>query len=85
MTAVAIVLSSNYGYVLIAAAILAFEVILIGGLLPGRLRRRFFNERFMKEKFSEIHAAELKEEIGVGGYPDMGNGRYSQLLSYAEW
>lgn len=85
MTAVFIILSANYGYVLITAAVLALEVILIGGLVPGRLRRTFFNERFMKEKFSEIHAAEVREEIGVGGYPDMGNGRYSQLLSYGEW
>ena len=39
----------------------------------------------MKENFSEIHSQELREEIKQGGYPDMGSGRYSQLLSYAEW
>ena len=39
----------------------------------------------MKENFSEIHNQELREEIKEGGYPDTGSGRYSQLLSYAEW
>lgn len=48
MTVVGITLSSDYGFVIIVGAILALEVVLIGGFFPGRLRRRIFNERFMK-------------------------------------
>jgi hypothetical protein len=82
---VALSLSSDFGWVILVAALLALEVIVFGSLFPGRMRRTLFNETFMKEKFAEIHAAELKEEITKGGYPDMGSGRYSQLLSYGEW
>lgn len=60
MTAILMTLSSNFGYVIIVSALLALECILFGGLFPGRLRRKYFGEQFMKEKFSEIHAAELR-------------------------
>jgi hypothetical protein len=60
MTPIAIYLSSDYGYVILVATLLAFEVVMLGSFIPGRMRRIIFNEAFMKEKFGEIHAAELK-------------------------
>lgn len=37
-------LSSDFGWVILVAALLAIEVILIGGLFPGRMRRTVFSE-----------------------------------------
>lgn len=42
----------EFGYTLITAVAVAFEVILIGFLFPGRFRAKVFNEKFMKEHFS---------------------------------
>jgi hypothetical protein len=49
-------LPNEFGYVLIAAAVLAFECILIGFLFPGRVRQQVFTEEFMKAKFGRIHS-----------------------------
>lgn len=54
---VVLALSSDFGWVILVAALLSLEVVLIGGMFPGRMRRTVFSEEFMKEKFSEIHAA----------------------------
>jgi hypothetical protein len=47
-------LAPEYGYVLIAAAVLAFECIIIGFLTAGRARGKVFTEAFMKQ-FEEEH------------------------------
>jgi glutathione S-transferase len=39
----------------------------------------------MKENFEKEHTVAFNEEIKPEGYPDMGNGRYSQKLSYKDW
>lgn len=37
-------LSPNYGYVLLVATLLAFEVLFIGFIFPGMLRYKLFTE-----------------------------------------
>jgi hypothetical protein len=44
-----IALSPYFGYVLIAAALIALECIIIGFLFPGRARGKVFTESFMKQ------------------------------------
>lgn len=78
-------ISPEYGLVLLVSVILGFECVLFGFLFPGRLRRKTFNKDFLKDKFGKEHGSSLQAEIQVGGYPDMGNGRYSQQLSYKDW
>jgi glutathione S-transferase len=39
----------------------------------------------MKTNFGEQHKTSTGVEIEKGGYPDMGNGRYSAKLSYDQW
>ena len=39
----------------------------------------------MKKNFGTVHQQEINEQIKKGGYPDMGNGRYSEKLSYSDW
>ena len=45
------VLPSNYGIPLLSAAILAFECILTGFVIPGRARSKVFTKEFMKSNF----------------------------------
>lgn len=58
---------------------------LIGFFLPGKLRGELFNEEYMKKNFGEEHKSATGKEIEKGGYPDMGNGKYSAKLSYEDW
>jgi len=39
----------------------------------------------MNQHFGVEHKQLFGKEIEKGGYPDMGNGRYSQKLSYEQW
>jgi glutathione S-transferase len=65
--------------------LIAFEVLLIGFLFPGKIRGEIFTEEFMKTHFADQHKSATGEEVQKGGYPDMGNGRYSDKLSYEQW
>ena len=47
-------------------------------------RRKTFDEKYMR-RFEPIHNTEVGGKVPALGYPDMGNGRYSADLSYAEW
>jgi len=39
----------------------------------------------MEKNFGNLHLKEMKEKIPRGGYPDCGNGVYSDKLSYKDW
>jgi hypothetical protein len=41
-------ITPEYGYVLLSIALIGFECLLIGFLVPGRIRGQVFDERFMK-------------------------------------
>jgi uncharacterized membrane protein YecN with MAPEG domain len=82
---VILAVANEFGYVLLSVALLAFECILIGFFFPGRVRSQVFTEEFMKSKFGRVHTEEVGGEIGKGGYPDMGSGKYSQELTYSDW
>jgi hypothetical protein len=56
-------LSADYGYVLIVAVAIAFEILLIGFLFPGKLRGEIFTEDFMKTNFGDDHRAATGKEI----------------------
>lgn len=47
-------LTSEFGWVLLAAALVAFECVLIGALIVGGARRKAFPEEFMKN-FEKEH------------------------------
>lgn len=82
-----ITLPSNYGLPMLSAIVLAFECVLTGFFVAGRARSKVFTKEFLKTNFDQIHFSELdKEDIsGQMGYPDMGSGRYSEKLPYADW
>ena len=75
-------LPAEYPYVMLVAAIVAFEVLLVGFLGPGRLRKDIFTKQYMEENYGREHMDDPdlgKEDTKdlAGGYPDYGPGRFS--------
>ena len=71
--------------VLLAGLILCLECWVIGMavVLPARLRT--FTKEFMAQ-FTEEHKQHFPDgEPAVGGWPDAGDGRYSDKLEYKQW
>ena len=72
-------------------------VILMGGLLALQdysfgirsmfVRRRVFNDEFMKSNFENVHKMNVGSDAPCPsmGYPDMGSGVYSRQLAYRDW
>ena len=79
------ILDKNYGYVLLAATAIGFECYAIGFAVPQVVRTKYFTKEFLEENFGEIHKREIGHDIPKLGYPDLGNGRYSQKLPYKAW
>ena len=80
-----ITLQPEYAYVLLANFALVVVYFLIGGFGVGTARRKTFTKDFMEKHFSEEHKKHFGSAAPKGGYPDMGNGRYSERLSYEQW
>ena len=78
-------MEQTYSWVLLLAALVAFETIMIGFVAAGKVRRQVFQHSVMEEKWGEKHVNALKEagysernsKLGKGGYPDCGSGLYS--------
>lgn len=70
--------------VLLAGAILCLECFVIGvSVVPTRMK--LFNKEFMSQ-FTEEHKKYFPDgEPAVGGWPDAGEGRYSDKLAYKDW
>eukprot|EP00744_Colponema_vietnamica_P002913 GILI01004524.1.p2 GENE.GILI01004524.1~~GILI01004524.1.p2 ORF type:complete len:177 (-),score=58.13 GILI01004524.1:44-574(-) len=77
-------LDSNYGYVLLSCIIMALQC-WIQGFVAGSYRRKYFTKEFMLSNFGDAHKSAFGTEPAVGGYPDVGNGRYSEKLTYEQW
>lgn len=48
---------------MLSAVILAFECIIIGFVVPGRIRGKVFTKEFLKHNFDEIHYDNTKEDV----------------------
>ena len=64
-----------YPLVLLSAFLLCFECWLIGFIVVVPARTRTFTKEFMAQF----------EDTSVGGWPDNGEGRYSEKLPYRKW
>jgi len=78
-------ISKEFSLVLLVAVLIGLEYMFVSYFYTMASRIKTFRRRFMRE-FDEIH----KQAFGVEkapdlGYPDTGNGWYSQQLSYKEW
>ncbi len=78
-------LHEDYRFVLLTAALVCFHF-LITGFFAGSMRSKLFSKDFMERNFKTEHERYFPgQDVPKGGYPDMGNGRYSQKLTYKEW
>ena len=74
-----------YTWVMLLAAIYAFIGLLVGFIIAGSKRKTLFTEEKLSSKYGEEHQKEFGVRVPKGGYPDHGNGLYSDLLTYKEW
>jgi len=74
--------------------LIGFECLLVGFIVVGFKRSRTFTKAWLEETFGRHHFEELTKaghpeanSVGPakGGYPDCGNGVYSQKLTYKQW
>ena len=76
---------NEYKWVFFVASLISFHYT-ITGFWAGGNRGKTFTPEFMKENFEKQHKEAFPDqEVPKGGYPDMGNGRYSQKLTYEQW
>ena len=80
-------LDAEYGWVALVLVIICAQV-LLHGIPIGGLRRKLFGADSKMRKSPEFKALEEDHKKAFGGaidkngYPDMGNGRLSDLLEY---
>jgi len=43
------------------------------------------NHEYLQKEFGEEHKEATGQDIGKGGYPDMGSGRYVMKSGYKNW
>lgn len=79
-----ITLTKEHGYVMFVLIATVFHYLIVGFSVGGA-RRKTFSEEYMQKNFGEIHKKQYGKPAPKLGYPDMGNGRYSEKLSYQEW
>merc|ERR1711935_536261 len=81
-----IVITTDYYYCLLMAVVLALFVAISCAPIGG-LRKKYFSAEFLEENFGKEH----REAFGPdskppkNGYPDCGDGRYSEKLTYEQW
>lgn len=73
-------ISDDYLWTLGGLMVMGIQFIGIGQMVNFQ-RKSIFNKAFMQKHFGEEHKKATGQEIEAGGYPDMGEGRYSKKLS----
>lgn len=74
----------DYSYVMASALAITMHYAIQAGPVSAK-RKKIFPVEFLRKEFGIVHEAQLGEPIEAGGYPDTGNGFYSQKLSYKDW
>ena len=79
-------ISDEYRWTLLVVLIIIFQYF-VSLIIGGSPRRSIFTQEWMDKNFGKEHEAAFKgkDQIGKGGYPDHGNGRYAAKLDYASW
>lgn len=80
-----VTLPKEFPLVLLAGTILCIECFVISLVVVVPARMRTFTKEFMNQ-FNEEHKKFFPDsEPSVGGWPDAGDGRYSDKLPYKQW
>ena len=85
VSALSVVLPKEYPLVLLACVILCIECFLMGMVAVAPARFGLFNKDFMAQFEEEHEKAFPGSKPVVGGFPDCGDGRYADKLSYKDW
>eukprot|EP01138_Halocafeteria_seosinensis_P000216 gb/GECG01000222.1/.p1 GENE.gb/GECG01000222.1/~~gb/GECG01000222.1/.p1 ORF type:complete len:135 (+),score=14.07 gb/GECG01000222.1/:1-405(+) len=83
-------LNQDHGWVVLAATGVAAQCYMscvrAATMRPKLFGSAEFQRREKVQQLKDEHKkATGEEELNPGGYPDMGNGRYSEALTYKEW
>ena len=76
-----------YPYIILCLVVLNIEINLIYYCIVMRTRLRYYHKGFMTRRFKDEH----EKAFGEGnlppadGFPDQGDGRYSDKLHYLGW
>ena len=78
--------SKRFGTVVVLGGLLALQDYSFG-IRSMMVRKRVFNDEFMKKHFEAAHQVNLGSDAPVPwmGYPDNGSGIFSKKLSYKDW
>ena len=76
-------LPSDFNLVLRSAVVIGL-VYQATGFLVTHARHKYFNKTQV-DQFKETHQKYFNSDPVVGGYPDCGDGRYADKLSFADW
>ena len=79
-------ITTDYYWTLGSLCIMSFTCVVSGAVFAGGPRSKYMDEDFMK-KFDEVHKKHYPKDKSApkNGYPDHGNGFYSQELTYKGW
>jgi len=72
-------ITREYGFVILSAAAIALQIPL-QGISVGIIRGKLFDKAFFRTHFNMTD-----DEIPDQGYPDTGNGKYSDKLTLGQW
>ena len=83
--AISITVPWEFPFILLSIVVICLECVVIGFAVVVPARNKHFNAKFM-EQFKEEHKKSFPDtEPAVGGFPDAGDGRYSEKLDYKSW
>lgn len=82
--ALRIVLPWEFPIIILSCLILSLLTFIIAFEVPTK-RSKFFTDEFMKQFEKEHEEAFPGTKPTSGGYPDAGEGRYSDKLPYKQW
>lgn len=80
-----IVITKDFAAPVFVTLALSFQYFIITMVVPMRARAKNFPYHWLKANFGEDHQEAFGTKIPDSGYPDIGDGRYSKKLSYAQW
>ena len=80
-----LVVPREYPIVILACVVLCIECFVFGMIFVAPARVKTFNAEFMKQFEDEHEKAFPGSKPAFMGFPDAGDGRYSQKLEYKDW
>merc|ERR1711988_429155 len=87
VTTITFSVDEDYPICILLSIWIAFQCTMVGFTATQAARSNALTSEWLEENFGEEHRKAFPEQktVAGGGYPDMGNGCFSQKLSYKKW